>query len=110
MPRQTFFLASAALFVALATPSEGRSWGCFHAGFTHVGYGGIHHFGTTDLYGAGRFGGISHYGYTDRYGYGGYHYGGTSIYGARYGAYPYAGYHYGGYPYGGYTTGYYRRW
>jgi hypothetical protein len=105
MKRKTFLLGIAALLAALVTPSDAGCWGCYHAGFTHFGYGGIRHFGTTDLYGADRYGGVAHYGYVggyrgvyDRYPYG------------VYGAYRYGGYPYGVYPYGGYRVGYYRRW
>ena len=104
MLRQTFFLAVAAFLVVLAMPSDAWSWGCYHAGYTHVGYGGVQHYGTTGAYGGGRYGSVSHYGSTGSYGSGGYHYGGTSSYGS------YGGYHYGGYHYGGYSSGYYRRW
>jgi peroxin-13 len=108
MLRRAFFLAIAALLAALSAPSDARAWGCYHAGYTHVGYGGVQHYGTTSFYGGGRYGGVSHYGYTGGGAYGGYHYGGTSAYRGGYGGY-YGGYHYGGYG-GGYSTGYYRAW
>jgi len=81
MLRQTFFLAVAALLVALATSSDAQAWGAYHVGYTH--YGPVT--------------GFSHYGAT---GVGG-------LYG---GAYHSSAYHYGGYGHGGYSAGYYRRW
>jgi hypothetical protein len=115
MLRQFLFLTLAAAAVVLVTSSQAQAWGAFHAGYTHVGYGGVQHWGHTSVsgpygsysgghYGAYGYGGGSYhagYGYGDRYGaYGGYHYGG------------YSGYHYGGYPaYGGaYRAGVYRAW
>ena len=87
MLRKTVFLAMAALAVSLATNSEAQAWGACHVGYTHVGYGGVQHYGYTGV----------HAGYG---GYGGYHYGG----------YGYGGYHYGGYGYGDARYGYVRRW
>jgi hypothetical protein len=79
MYQKTFFLALAALLVAVATTSEARAWGCAHVGYTHVGAGGAYHYGGTAAYGGGA-----------------YHYGSTAAYGGAY--------HYGGYSYGGYHT------
>jgi hypothetical protein len=117
--RKTVFLAAAVTMAALLTAPEARAWGGFHVGYTHVGYGGVEHWGRTAVagpYGAysgghfgayGRYGGSYHagYGYGDRYG-GSYRY---SPYGAS------AGYRYGGYHYGGvygtrYAGGVYRAW
>ena len=104
MLRKTLLFAFAVI-LALATSSKAQAWGCYHAGYTHVGYGGVQHYGTTGAYGAGRYGGVSHYGSTGGGAYGGYHYGSTTAHGGAYG-----GYHYGGYHYGGYSAGAYRRW
>jgi len=106
-----FFLALslAVIILSLMATSEVQAWGGFHVGYTHVGYGGVEHWGRTGIstpYGSyyggrtaayGRYGGVYHsgYGYGAGYGYG---YGGA-------GAYRYDGYH-AGY-YGGYG---YRRW
>jgi hypothetical protein len=81
--RKTLFLVFAAILVALATSSEARAWGAYHAGYTHYGpVTGFSHAGATRAYGP----------------YGG--------------AYHSSAYHYGGYAggYGGYRAGYYRRW
>jgi len=88
MLRKSIFAACAALLLTLAVSSKAHAWGCYHAGFTHVGPAGVYHVGGTRAYGG--------YGYG---GYGGYHYGGYG-----YGYNPY----YGGVRTGAY--GYYRRW
>ena len=80
MLRQTCFLTATALLVALATPSDALSWGAYHVGYTHVGYGGVQHYGSTSAYGAGRYGSVSHYGSTSAYG--GDRYGSVSHYGS----------------------------
>ena len=114
MLRKFLFLTLASAAMALVTSSQAQAWGAYHVGYTHVGYGGVQHYGHTSVagpyggysgshYGAYGAGGSYHagYGYGDRYGsYGGYHYGG------------YSGYHYGGYPaYGSeYRAGVYRAW
>ena len=114
MFRKFLFLTLAAAAVALVTSSQAQAWGGFHVGYTHVGYGGVQHYGRTvgvgpygaysgAHYGSYGYGGAYHagYGYGERYGgYGAYHYGG------------YGGYHYGGYPYYGdaYRAGVYRAW
>jgi hypothetical protein len=106
MLRKTLFLTLAALLLVLVTSTKAQAWGCYHAGFTHVGYGGVQHYGRTGFGGYGGYGGFSHYGSTS---YGGYHYGSTSYGGERYGG-AYGGYHYGGSyshgGYGGYRYGY----
>jgi hypothetical protein len=109
MLRKPLFLAVAVCAAALATSSKAQAWGAYHVGYTHVGPSGVHHYGYTGAYGAGRYGSVSHYGST---GYG-YHYGGTRTYGGAYGGYHYGGAAYGGYHYGGYSAygaGAYRRW
>ena len=115
MVRQFLLAGLAAAALLLATSTKAHAWGAAHVGYTHVGYGGVQHYGYTaargpyggysggHVSGYGYGGGSYHagYGYGDRYGgYGGYHYGG------------YSGYHYGGYPaYGGaYRAGVYRAW
>jgi hypothetical protein len=103
MRRKTLFLTLAALLLVLLASSKAQAWGCYHVGFTHVGYGGVQHYGRTGFGGYGGYGGFEHYGRT---GYGGYHYGDSSYGGDRYGGY--GGYHYGGYHYGGgYSDGLY---
>ena len=124
MRQKTLFLTLAAIAAALLMAPEARAWGRggYHVGYTHVGYGGVQHWGHTSV--AGPYGGYSgsHYGAYGRYG-GSYHagYGGgyREGYGGGYHSYSAygssAGYHYGGYHYGGvYGTGYaggvYRAW
>jgi hypothetical protein len=125
MLRKTIFLSVAATLAALLTAPEARAWGGFHVGYTHVGYGGVQHWGRTAVegpygaysgghYGAyGRYGGSYRAGYGGGYrsgygeGYGGYH--SYSAYGAT-GGYGYGGYHYGGAYGGGYNAGVYRSW
>src|SRR5262249_9898514 len=91
MLRKIVFPAVAATLLALLAPSEAQAWGGFHAGYTHVGPGGVYHVGGTRVYGG--------YG-----GYGGYRYGGAAHGGYRYGGAAYGGYRYGGY--GGYDRYY----
>jgi hypothetical protein len=127
MLRKSVFLAAAATLATLLTAPEARAWGRagFHVGYTHVGPGGVEHWGRTAVagpygsysgghYGAyGRYGGSYHAGYgsVDRYGggaaYGGYH--SYSAYGSTAG-YRYGGYHYGGVYGTGYAGGVYRAW
>jgi hypothetical protein len=113
MLRKWVFLVIATVLAMLLTSSRAHAWGAYHVGFTHVGAGGIYHYGRTAAVGPyGAYSG-AHYGaYGERYGglYGersgyGYHYSSPSYYG---------GYHYGGMTtgdfYGGYRGGYYRAW
>jgi hypothetical protein len=108
MQRKTLSLIAAALLVALVTSSKARAWGGYHVGFTHVGYGGVHHYGRTGIYrgyGGARYFGGYHYGYGGygggyRYGYGRY---GDGVY--RY-DYHYSPSHAGGYYGGGVRYGY----
>jgi hypothetical protein len=95
MLRKSFLLLAVGLLAALATPSRTLAWGGFHAGYHYGAYGGGYHAGYTHV----GYGGVEHYGTG-----GGYHYGGDSAYGDRYGGYHYGGYHYS---YGG---GFDRRW
>jgi len=110
MLRKILFIAFVLAVAVLCTSSELQAWGGYHVGFTHVGYGGVQHWGRTAYVGprgayvGGHYGGYGAYGgYRGGYGYG-----------AHYGAYGYGGYHYGGYgygaAYGGYRAGYYRAW
>jgi hypothetical protein len=92
----------------LGVAAEAQAWGGYHFGYTHVGPGGVQHWGRTGFagpygaYSGGRYGAYGAYGgYHAGYGYGA-HYGG-------YGGYHYGGYGYGG-AYGGYRAGYYRAW
>jgi hypothetical protein len=114
MRGRTFFIVIAVTFALLCTAGMVQAWrGGYHVGYTHVGPGGVQHWGRTGV--AGGYGGYGHYGaYGARYGgvyRGGYGYGGGAYgYRAAYGG----GYHYGGYgygaAYGGYRAGYYRAW
>ena len=105
MLRKIVFSALVAVGATLLLAPEAQAWGGFHVGFTHVGYGGIQHYGRT--FAAGPYGMYSG-GHVSGFGYGGaYHYGRTGFYGG--GGYHYGGYHYGSYG-GGYHYGYYRRW
>jgi hypothetical protein len=99
MLRKILFLTIAAMLVSLIVSGSAQAWGGYHVGYTHYSpYTGLHHYGSTGVYGGGYHYGGAHYG---GYGGGGYHYGG----------YHYGGYHYGGYGgYGGAHYGYYRRW
>ena len=116
MLHRYLLVATAVLFATLLTATDVQAWGAYHAGYTHVGPGGVYHYGRTaavgpygaysgghaGFYGAG--GGAYHAGYGAHYGgYGGYH-----PYTPSYGGYHYGGVGYGGY--GGYRGGYYRRW
>ncbi len=94
MMRKSLPLVLAALLAMLLTTSRAQAWGAYHVGFTHVGYGGVYHYGRTGVAGYGGYGGVARYGAV---GYGG-------VYGARYGyrGYgAYGGYHYGGAAYDG---------
>jgi hypothetical protein len=124
MLRKHLGLMLAALLLALLVAPEVQAWGAYHSGYTHVGYGGVQHYGSTTAvgpygsysgshYGSYGAGGSSHYGSSSAYGSRGgyeegYHYG-TTGYGGGYAA---GGYHYGttgsgGY---GYAAGAYRAW
>ena len=94
MLRKIVFPALAAALLALLVSSQARAWGGYHVGYTHVGYGGVYHYGRTGFYG----------GYGDRYGGygGGYRYGGYRYGGDAYGGYRYGGYHYSPSYYGDY--------
>jgi len=108
MLHKSLILACAATLAVLLTTREAQAWGAAHVGYTHVGPGGVQHYGRTAAvgpYGAysgghasdyGRYGGSYHTGYGAAYG-GAYHYAGAS----RYGGAGYAG---------GYRAGVYRRW
>jgi hypothetical protein len=114
MLHKTLLLGLTATLLSLLTAGEARAWGAIHVGYTHVGYGGVYHYGRTAAvgpYGAyygGRTLGVGGY-------YGGlYHtpyYGGEYLYPAADYAYPYS---YGGirtYGLGGvYQAGVYRAW
>ena len=121
--RKTFYWIFALAIVALMASSV-QAWPVAHVGYTHVGPGGVQHWGRTA--GFGPYGGFST-GSARGHGWGGggyhagYAYGGR--YGGGYGGAAYGGYHYGGYggyggfhygyggAYGGgYRAGYYRRW
>jgi hypothetical protein len=102
MLRKNLFLLLTALLLVLMTSAKSQAWGGCHVGFTHVGYGGVQHYGRTSFGGYGGYGSVSHYGATS---YGGSHYGSTSSGGYRYGGGAYGGYHYGGGTYGGYHYG-----
>jgi hypothetical protein len=121
MLRKAVFVALSALATALFAAPEAHAWGGCHFGYTHVGYGGVQHYGYTAA--RGPYGGYSggHYGSYGSYdgyhaGYGeGYHYGSGGAYGGYHaytpaygGGYAAGGYHYGyANPYG-YSAGVYR--
>jgi hypothetical protein len=107
MRRHLFHVALAAAALLLASSTRAHAWGAFHAGFTQVGYGGLHHYGFTTARGPDGAYGVGHVGY--RYGGGVYLGAPVSGYGAYY---PYAGSYYpytpldtGGYAVGGYHPG-----
>ena len=110
MRRPFLFLALAAALLVLGTSSEAHAWGAYHVGYTHVGYGGVQHYGRT--VGVGPYGAYSGgsvyrggYGGYGRYGYG-TAYGGYRAYSPSYsGGYAAGGYHYGT---SGYGAGVYR--
>jgi hypothetical protein len=91
MLRKLLVPALLATLLTVLVSSQAQAWGGYHVGYTHVGYGGVYHYGRTGFYG----------GYGDRYGgYGGYRYGYRYGYGDRYGGY--YGYHYSPSYYGNY--------
>jgi len=108
MCQKLLFLALAATLVVLGTAAEAQAYGAAHVGYTHVGPGGVQHYGATAVSGPyGSYGG-SHASASSASG-GAYHtgsatevhYGGTTSTG---------GYHYatgttGAYSAGGYHTG-----
>ena len=112
MKRQILFFALALAALLLSRTSKAQAWGACHVGYTHVGYGGVQHYGHTAAVGPyGAYSG-SHY---SSYGAGGaYHVGGATAVGYH----PYTpaysgGYAAGGYHYetaSGYSAGVYRRW
>jgi hypothetical protein len=122
MSHKTILVGAAALVAVLVSTSQAQAWGAYHAGYTHVGYGGVQHYGHTTAvgpygaysgshYGSYGGGGAYHAGYGEGYHYGGYggtyggyHYGGTSTYGSYYNA----GYGTANIYGGGYTGGVYR--
>jgi hypothetical protein len=93
MVRQVLIGMAAALLVGLAAAPEVQAWGAYHAGYTHVGYGGVQHYGTTAVAGPRGVYDTGHYGDDGGAAAGGYHYG-TTAYGGAYGA----------------AAGAYRRW
>jgi hypothetical protein len=112
---RTLFVALAATLLTLWTASPAQAWGAYHVGYTHVGYGGVQHYGRTAVvgpygaYGGAHYGGVGYGGaYRGGYGYGD-RYGGAYGYHAGYGGYDYGGFRAGG-VYGGYRAGVYRRW
>jgi hypothetical protein len=103
MSRKIVVLAFATVVATLLMASEAQAWGCAHVGFTHVGYGGVQHYGRTVA--AGPYGMYSG-GHVGGYGYGGAYHAGYG-YGGAYGG-AVGGYHYGYSPYGGYSAGGFR--
>src|SRR6516225_7532040 len=107
MLRRIFFLSLVVTAAGLLIPARAQGQGAYHVGYTHVGPGGVQHWGSTGVAGPyGAYGG-AHYG---AYGGGGGAYHAGYGYGARYGGYggAYGGYHYGGGAYGGYHYGGFR--
>lgn len=122
MMRMTFIIGLAATLAALLCTSQAQAWGAAHVGYTHVGYGGVQHYGRTTAvgpygsysgahYGSYGAGGSYHAGYGAGSSYGGYVSGGAYRYG---GVSSYGGYHYGGVGvtpvHNPYASGYYRAW
>jgi hypothetical protein len=99
MFRKTLIAAIAAALALVLAASRAEAWGAAHVGYTHVGPGGVQHYGRTAVsgpYGSYSGGHASSYeaggayrtggGYaTGTTGAAGYHYSGTSSYGAHYG-------------------------
>ncbi|MCA9068197.1 MAG: hypothetical protein KDA84_04705 [Planctomycetaceae bacterium] len=113
MSRQLSILSVVAFVIALATCSQADAWPGYHVGVTHVGMGGVQHYGRTGYAGPRGYGSVSHYGATGGGLYGGYHVGGTAAGGVRYGGgVGYGGVRYGGYRSGavGFRGGFARRW
>jgi hypothetical protein len=115
MQRLLFGIALATILVLGAVPKT-HGWGAYHVGYTHVGYGGVQHYGRTvaagpgGVYGGARYGAVGYggayrggYGYAGAYGYHPY----APVYG---GGYAVGGYHYGGVYGGAYGAGVYRRY
>jgi hypothetical protein len=99
MSRKMSCLGMAALLLGLLIVPEAQAWGIYHAGYAHLGYGGVYRYGRTGIYAGYR--GLP-YAY-DRYPYGvaGYRYGVSvdpyrSVYGYRY-LPSYGGLYVGGY-------------
>jgi hypothetical protein len=120
MLRRFLVLGLLATAATLLTSSRAHAWGAYHVGYTHVGAGGVEHYGRT--VGVGPYGAYSG-GHVGAYGYGGASYHAGYGYGERYGSYgsyhyaasPYGGSYYGGMSsaglYGGaYSAGVYRGW
>jgi hypothetical protein len=116
MKRNAFVIALAAGLLMLGSSSQVHAWGAAHVGYTHVGPGGVQHYGATAAVGpGGAYGGAhaSAYGAGSAYhaGYGSATtYGGTAAYHSYApnsgGAYAVGGYHYGG----AYSAGVYRHY
>ncbi len=108
MKRTFFYLGLAALALLLGTTSEAHAWGAAHVGYTHVGYGGVQHYGATAARGPYGSYSSSHVG---AYGYGGTSYHAGSVGAVGHGGAAYGGYHAytpaysGGYAIGGYHYG-----
>src|SRR5438552_1033029 len=95
MLRKGLFSSLAAVVAMLLMPEAAWSWGGYHAGYTHVGPGGVQHWGRTA--GVGPYGGFAG-GHAWGGGWGGGYRAGYG-YGARYGGLDggVGGYRYGGY-------------
>jgi hypothetical protein len=105
MLRKFLVLALLTATATLLTASRVHAWGAFHVGYTHVGAGGVEHFGRTAAvgpYGAYSGGHVGAYGYGGASYHAGYGYGGT--YGSSYSSYHYAASPYYGSYYGGMSS------
>jgi hypothetical protein len=109
MLRKALIVTIVVGLMALLTPTNAQAWGAAHFGYTHVGPGGVYHYGRTAAVGPyGAYSGA----HVGGYGYGGaYHtaaaVGVNSAVGYHYSAASgYGGYGYGTVPYGGYGYGY----
>ena len=100
--RRGILLPLAAVVAAMGISSKAEGYGACHTGYTHVGPGGVQHYGSTSA--SGPYGSYSG-SHTSAYGAGGaYHSGsayGTSASGAASGG----GYHYTSSAYGGTAAG-----
>ena len=79
---RNILLLAIAVTLATLTASEAQAWGDYHAGYTHVGYGGVQHVGYTAArtpygsYSSGHAGAYGYGGGSVHAGYaGGYRYG-----------------------------------
>lgn len=80
MFRKAILTSLVATAIAALTPATAEAWGAIHTGYTHVGYGGVQHYGRTTAYGP--YGAYHGY-HAGGYGYGYHPYGSMYPYSAR---------------------------